>query len=781
MDEKYTASKVDGDIFEAPPKLDQFDNEHGFRFIFDHSLLGIVILDPDGVFKLVNRAFCKLLDRDNDEIVGKTIYDFTHPDDMEMSRKIRSAIKQGTGAPAEFEKRFVRKDGTAIWVWVTQTLVSDSSGKLTYSISQVRDITEKKFQFEQFDRQRVLFEAVFRDVPDAMTLVDPDRIVTAINPAFTRIFGVEENDVIGETTATFYADEEEYVRQGRIRYNMRAEEKLNPYIVSYRRTNGEIFPGETVGSIIKDNQGKILGYIGVIRDISDRIEAQKKIEENEALFRDFANAAADRFWQTDEEHRFTYVTPNTEEFPQDTIGLNGKLRWEIEQFEADPEEWKKYKDCVNARENIRDFRFRYKHENGKIFYRRSSGVPFFDEDGVFKGYRGTTSDETAQVLAQVEARSMQEQFHSAVEHFDTGFVLWDADKKFIACNSYYAKMMKPQSDDFEPGYPMERMLKERAKNIFSPDDPRHRTWIKDRLADLDKPLVNLEYKTIANRWFWIRLQKLADGSTIGFHTEITKTKEREEELNQARIIAESANRAKSEFLANVSHELRTPLNAILGFAQVFEQRPESMTPEKLVKFGGVIIDSGKHLRDLINDILNLSAIEAGKSVLSEEKVGLAQIAEDSIRLVNHRAEEKNIALVKSKENNAPVVNVDAVKIKQVLVNILTNAIKFTETGGQIAFSSDRDEDGRVVIRISDTGIGMKAEEIEMAMEMFGRVKQKSSKEKEGSGLGLPLAKGLIETHGGAIEIESEPGVGTTVTITLPANRVVEKSLAKNKS
>lgn len=253
--------------------------------------------------------------------------------------------------------------------------------------------------------------------------------------------------------------------------------------------------------------------------------------------------------------------------------------------------------------------------------------------------------------------------------------------------------------------------------------------------------------------------------------DITLAKLREEELIAAKLAAESSSRAKSDFLSNVSHELRTPLNAILGFAQIFERASPTMTAEKFARFGGIIRENGVYLLDLINGILDLSAIEAGRLSLVDDEVELATLAADAIQLVHIRASDDNIELVNSIGHNAPRVMVDQTKMKQILVNLLTNAIKFTPSGGRVELSHARTADG-VAVHICDNGIGMTQEEIALAQEKFGRIGRSRKAARDGLGLGLPLAKELVEAHSGVLSIVSIPNGGTTVTISLPGERVL---------
>ncbi len=259
---------------------------------------------------------------------------------------------------------------------------------------------------------------------------------------------------------------------------------------------------------------------------------------------------------------------------------------------------------------------------------------------------------------------------------------------------------------------------------------------------------------------------------IGIGRDVTAEREASAHLRRAKEEAEYANRSKSEFLATMSHELRTPLNAIIGFSEIIKTEAFGPTGNATYKeYANDINESGAHLLELINDILDLSKVEAGSMELSEEVVSLDSIIRAVHVLVKERAQEADVVLTVPGPCPGLELYADRRKLKQILVNLLSNAIKFTEAGGRVELRIEH-TGGRVLMHVIDTGIGIPADAVQKAMEPFGQVESHLSRRHHGSGLGLPLAKRMVELHGGELSIESAVGCGTTVTMSFPPERTV---------
>jgi PAS domain S-box-containing protein len=386
-----------------------------------------------------------------------------------------------------------------------------------------------------------------------------------------------------------------------------------------------------------------------------------------------------------------------------------------------------------------------------------------DDDGNVIAVVGVCNDVTAQVTAEDEREKAQRIYRVMAEEASDIIVLHE-DGEIVFTTSALHRILKRRPDEFQNGRYMDLVHPddvEEARKVLGTPSPGETRTATYRVRHADGHYV----------WFEISTRGIYESGAfrheISVGRDITERKEHELRMMAAQQRAEAANKAKSLFLANMSHELRTPLNAIIGFADVM--RGEMFGPlggERYGEYAGLIHDSGRLLLDLISDILDMAKIEAGKLELNFEAVNLADTIEDCLRLVRAKADAAGVSL----EVSGPVTRLaaDARAMKQILLNLLTNAVKFTQAGGQV-FVETGSENGRAFVTVRDTGIGIPAEHLPRLGMPFEQASSDASLAKPGAGtgLGLALVRALAEAHGGAMQIESEVGCGTTVTVRLP--------------
>jgi len=311
----------------------------------------------------------------------------------------------------------------------------------------------------------------------------------------------------------------------------------------------------------------------------------------------------------------------------------------------------------------------------------------------------------------------------------------------------------------------QEMAIERARELMQGKSQMFEWQCKAKNGDLFWAEVSVAFTQIGGK-----------PANIAIVRDITERKRLDEQLKVALKTASAANNAKSTFLATMSHELRTPLNAIIGFSdvilsEIFGAEENAHYREYL----GNIHHSGLQLLALIDDLLDLARIDAGKAILADDNVRLGAVIVDASRMVELQAKQAQVKISIAVPSDLPVLRGDERRIKQIVWNLLSNAIKFTPEGGTVIAAAGESEDG-LLLKISDTGIGIAAGDLPKVLERFGQIDGKLARKHKGSGLGLPLVKELIELHGGTLSIASQLGVGTTVTVAFPRLRILARKI-----
>ncbi len=402
---------------------------------------------------------------------------------------------------------------------------------------------------------------------------------------------------------------------------------------------------------------------------------------------------------------------------------------------------------------------------------------------------GVALDVTEERFAQARAQAAENRLRDAIESVSEAFVLWDRNGRLLMCNANYRDVFSLEAKLLKPGAMRDHV------NRFA------QLAIAQEHAAPAGAKGQREAEMTDGRWIQISERRTAEGGLVMTAADITVIKQQDEirRLNEAqlqnavaglersqeqlaelarkyeteKVKAEGANKAKSEFLANMSHELRTPLNAINGFSEIMvAQMFGPLGDARYQEYAQDIHNSGQHLLALINDILDMSKIEAGKMNLKFEPVNLEDVTEDAVRLVRNRAETAGLKL-EVEFPHLPEIEADYRAIKQILLNLLSNAIKFTPRGGRITVRAEARQDmlgERIRVSVSDTGIGIAKDDLTRLAKPFEQVETQHAKTQQGTGLGLALTKSLVEMHDGALEIDSTLGAGATVSFTLPIHR-----------
>ena len=360
----------------------------------------------------------------------------------------------------------------------------------------------------------------------------------------------------------------------------------------------------------------------------------------------------------------------------------------------------------------------------------------------------------------------------SIQEFPGPVAVYDSEDRLIACNELYrwvhgTAFERVQRNAGENRIRYEDLVRESANDVVAPEE--FEAHVADRLRAQREASSEPVDRYYPNRgWFRITKVRTPSGAVVGFATDVTELKEKTVALEQARAAAEAANIAKSAFLANMSHELRTPLNAIIGLSEALEMGVFGELTEKHRTYIHDIHNSGNHLLALISDLLDLAKVEAGKMELECEPFDLNALIGECLTMMSPIAEQNRVALDSKLPSEDLMINADRRKVKQALLNILSNAVKYSNVGGSVLLYLARTQH-HLQIKVRDDGIGIDMDQLDYVFEPFGRVQSSFTAMPDGAGLGLPIARRLMELHGGDIAIESNRGDGTTVNLQLPAS------------
>jgi two-component system cell cycle sensor histidine kinase PleC len=407
---------------------------------------------------------------------------------------------------------------------------------------------------------------------------------------------------------------------------------------------------------------------------------------------------------------------------------------------------------------------------------RGRGVK--DENGQICRVAGAASDiskrkeiEYAGGDAEARARRSQDRLADAINVSADGFALFNAGDMLEKPYEKVSGAFGEDSVGINTGIFYAELIAILAETIvLENEDEMSSNWFDRQMAYHASPEGSVVIQTSAGRWYNLTERKTNDDGTVLMLSDVTAMK-LAEQFGAAKEEADVASLTKSEFLANMSHELRTPLNAVMGFSEVIKN--ELFGPvgvEQYKQYADDIYGSGAHLLAIINDILDLSKVEAGKFDLNETEVQVPELCRSAIHILKGRADEAGITLIKRLPEDPPYLLADPRSLKQMLLNLMSNAIKLSSSGGTVDLVTTIDPDGGFRFDIRDTGVGIPQEHLDTILSLFGQVDTAHARDHQGTGLGLPLVKAFIEMHGGRVEIESEVDEVTTVSLFFPPDR-----------
>jgi PAS domain S-box-containing protein len=655
-----------------------------------------------------------------------------------------------------------------------------------YFTSVLRDVSERKRREVVLRESEQLFRVVFDQTFQMAAILRPDGTVLKMNRTAVAFGGQSVDEIVGQSFAT----------APWWKIGTEARRRVEDAIV--RAAGGESvrYEAEVRGvggvSVFDFSVKPVLDYAHAVtlliaegRDITERNRAETALRQSEAQLRRIQRIAKLHHWHwhpkstgTDWRDGFADYSRDIEEvFGVPASALQVGIQEYVQRFvhEDDAERVSRvFEDILEGRIDsyMLEYRIVRPDSTSRTIHEVSEAER--ERDGTVISVTGTMQDVTELRRTEEALRRSEHGLANAQRIAQIGSWEWDVATDRLDWSRETYRIFDRPSELFHP------TIDTFLQCVHSADRDAVRAAVERALQggetySIDHRVVRPDGTTRivheqAEVIFDSQHRPVQMNGTI---QDVTERKQEEEALRRAKEQAEVASLAKSQFLANMSHELRTPLNAIIGFSEIMaNQMFGPLGAGKYVSYVTDILESGSHLLNVINDILDMSRIEAGAVRLNETEIDLNLTAGSALRLVEQRAGDAGLHLFNRIPSDLPSVYADERLMRQVLINLLSNAAKFTPAGGSISLNAGSAAGGGIWLAVADTGIGIAPENIAIALEPFGQVDGSLDRRYEGTGLGLPLVKSIVELHSGTIVIDSTPGVGTAVTVQLPAFRRV---------
>lgn len=612
---------------------------------------------------------------------------------------------------------------------------------------------------------------------DLISLHGPDGRYLYVNAAVQRLTGVSAGRMVGRYPVEFVHPDDSKILVRLFARIVAGRDRAEVLFRSRTRNGRYVWLETNCRAVRDDRSGELREIVAITRDITQRREAEEVVRAQAERLDLAVSGTETGVWDWNVETDETYWTPSMYRLCQAEGGLDLGRAAIVERF-IHPDDLDRYKGALRSiRAGALD-QFEISHRicrtDGSSIWVNTRATGVRDSTGRMKRVVGLMHDISAQRCAEERAQVAERRLLDAINSSNEGFALWDKDDRLVLCNEKYLDFYPIIRPFMIPGVRFDDMCRLTIQSggirIEGPTDE----WIKRRVAQHRQSNFVGEHHLADGRWVLVSEWRTQEGGSVGVRMDITALKNQEAELAELaakyaleKERAEAANVSKSQFLANMSHELRTPLNAILGFAELMSS--EFLGPVGHDRYKGYLSDireSGRHLLELINDLLDMSKIEAGKLVLQRRSIDAVEELTNCLRVMEIRAGKAGVDLEIDAPDDIGPAYADRRAFRQVLLNLLSNGVKFTDRGGRVAVSIS-DDGAELRFDVCDTGCGIPEYELKRIFEPFEQVQSPHIRTQEGSGLGLTLTKSLVELQEGRLWIKSQVNQGTTVSFTVP--------------
>ena len=770
-------------------------SEQRYRTLVDRMQDGL-FLALDGKLDFVNHAFAEIIGYEVDELVGMDSEMVIAPEDRDFVVDRYRRRMTGEVMPTSYEFNLLHKDGTSrVSVLANMGMFEFPDGRRG-SLGTIKDITERK----EADREIAESEERFRNLAEGSIqgiVVHRDHEPLFVNRMWADIHGYGVDEILEmESVVSLIspADQERMVEYKDARLSGKSAPARYEY-QAVRKDGSWIWLENLVRVVSWDGEPAIQS---TVIDATERKQAEIGLKAAKEQYQDLYETAPNAYCSISYEDGSVLL--HNAAFPK-LLGYEPEefAKLKVFDFYADTpdglpkakallEELKKGREVNNAE-------LQMKRKDGEIIWVSLSVKPQRDADGMIEHSRSVIIDITERHRLMDALMRAEQSLRDGIESIPAGFALWDRDNRLVMCNENFRNIYGTIAPDIVEGQCFDHLVAlaiERGQFVL---DESSNEWIQQWEQNPGTLLSGYEQHLSDGKYVLASNRRTAEGGTVSVRADITEAVRTQFELaeKQTRLIshtreleanaaqleqtaaelqverdkANAASTAKSQFLATMSHELRTPLTAIIGFSGLMVQKLFGpLGSDKYVEYATFIKNSGDHLLTLVEDILEMTKVEAGKYEIHREAFVLVDLVAEAFMFVTGKAGQNRISLANDVPAELPLLFADKRAIKQVLINLIHNAVKFSDGGNAVTVAAGKSDTG-FVISVTDMGGGISPEDIDKALEPFSQIDRKHHASQEGTGLGLSLCKALVELHGGSLSIESEVGKGTTVTIRLP--------------
>lgn len=733
------------------------ESEERFKMLYEKAPVGYQSLDENGCLVDVNETWLELMGYHKNEVIGRWFGDFLTSEYTELFTNRFPIFKTSGAIHAVYE--MVKKDGSIITIQIEGRIGHTAEGNFKHTHCVLSDITERREAEKAIADERILLRTLIDNIPDPIYVKDAFGRKLISNKADLEVLGsTSESSVLGKTDMeSSYPGDASQTFSDDMHVIHTAQPILNKLEFFTDRKGSKRYYLTSKMPLTNDS-GEIIGLVGVGHDITNRKQSEQKIIQ---LSKGIEQSPASIII-TDTSGNIEYVNKKFTDITGYTFDeIKGKTPKILQSGYTTTKEYKKLWNTISSG-NEYHTEIQNRKKNGELYWVSTLISPIRDEEGTIVNYMAIKEDITNRKKTDLEILKLSvaiEQNPASVIITDTHGIIEYANKKFVEVSGYpNQELIGKVLRIFKPGHTSDDVYIEIWNNLFAGN-----TWKGEH-----------QNRTKSNEIYWESVQispiKNQEGKVTNFvvlSENISERKKMEKDLIAAKEKAEESDRLKSAFLANMSHEIRTPLNSILGFSDLLTA--PDLDTESRKDFANLINSSGNNLLSIINDILDISKIEAGQITLIKKEFSAYDLISEIKKEYSYRANAKGIEFIlKSRTETQDLILLsDESRIKQVLINFVGNALKFTDSG-YIEIGVDVIPNN-IQFYVKDTGIGIPKDYHNKIFDRFRQVEAAQTRKYGGNGLGLAITKNLAELLGGRIWLESEPNAGSTFYFALPEN------------